>query len=210
MSFGNVLLLVCLVVFLGGPIYGYVSHQQKVAARKLAVEQSEARAVETARKAAQDEKDQEDRRLAALRQTQIEQEKKAAAAADAGAQQLRVGLESSGRRMDQDAMSDLQSRASAALKDPSSAQFQGLELKAGGKVLCGEINAKNSYGGYVGFRPFVATSAGAAIWNGGCTSSVDVDSKIACVRESLVYITAAVKNDCKSQQEINATLLRGR
>jgi hypothetical protein len=24
-------------------------------------------------------------------------------------------------------------------------------------TVCGEVNAKNSYGGYVGFRPFVAS-----------------------------------------------------
>lgn len=47
------------------------------------------------------------------------------------------------------------------LKDPDSAQFRNLVVheiaKDDGTVLynvCGEINAKNSFGGYVGFRPF--------------------------------------------------------
>lgn len=47
------------------------------------------------------------------------------------------------------------------LKDPDSAQFRNLVVrkifKDNGTVLynvCGEINAKNSFGGYVGFRPF--------------------------------------------------------
>lgn len=44
------------------------------------------------------------------------------------------------------------------LKDPESARFQNIQLTDhnGGLVLCGEINAKNSYGGYVGFKRFVA------------------------------------------------------
>ena len=52
------------------------------------------------------------------------------------------------------------------LKDPGSAQFRGMFLSHGREItptsvvhpitLCGEINAKNAYGGYVGFRRFVA------------------------------------------------------
>ena len=34
------------------------------------------------------------------------------------------------------------------LKDPESAKFQNI------KGYCGEVNAKNSYGGYTGFKPF--------------------------------------------------------
>lgn len=44
------------------------------------------------------------------------------------------------------------------LKDPSSAQFRNLYISFDKgettPTLCGEINAKNSYGGYVGFRRF--------------------------------------------------------
>lgn len=39
------------------------------------------------------------------------------------------------------------------LKDPASAQFRN--LKRGKEVLCGEVNGKNSYGGYVGFKRFI-------------------------------------------------------
>lgn len=48
-----------------------------------------------------------------------------------------------------------------SLKDPDSAQFRNVLYfeKTGSsgkpnKNVCGEINAKNSYGGYVGFQPF--------------------------------------------------------
>lgn len=44
------------------------------------------------------------------------------------------------------------------LKDPDSAKFQEMVVRdhRGGKVVCGNVNSKNSYGGYVGFTPFVA------------------------------------------------------
>jgi hypothetical protein len=44
-----------------------------------------------------------------------------------------------------------------AFKDPASAQFRALSVATdanGLKKVCGQVNAKNSYGGYVGFRPF--------------------------------------------------------
>lgn len=43
-------------------------------------------------------------------------------------------------------------RVAAEMKDPGSAQFRGLERFDG--LVCGEVNARNSYGGYVGFQPF--------------------------------------------------------
>ncbi|MGK9155447.1 hypothetical protein [Acinetobacter radioresistens] len=38
----------------------------------------------------------------------------------------------------------------ASLKDPASAQFRSQ------KGFCGEVNAKNSFGGYTGFKRFIA------------------------------------------------------
>jgi hypothetical protein len=38
------------------------------------------------------------------------------------------------------------------LKDPQSAQFSNVRIVGG--LVCGEINAKNSFGGYVGRRHF--------------------------------------------------------
>lgn len=45
------------------------------------------------------------------------------------------------------------------LKDPDSAQFKALKVFRRDDdyiAVCGEVNAKNSYGGYAGFTPFVA------------------------------------------------------
>lgn len=46
------------------------------------------------------------------------------------------------------------------LKDPGSALFRGLyvarQAGTGELMLCGEVNAKNSYGGYAGFTDFIS------------------------------------------------------
>ena len=56
----------------------------------------------------------------------------------------------------------------AVLKDPGSAQFDGLHLSEQQNAVCGRVNAKNSYGGYVGARPFISDDDGAFIWSGVC------------------------------------------
>ena len=47
----------------------------------------------------------------------------------------------------------------AQLFDPSSAQFRNLYVSTRNPgVICGEVNGKNRFGGYVGFRRFVANT----------------------------------------------------
>lgn len=44
-------------------------------------------------------------------------------------------------------------------KDPGTVQWRNLFVSEGNMLaLCGEVNAKNSYGAYIGFRRFIATS----------------------------------------------------
>ena len=47
----------------------------------------------------------------------------------------------------------------SSLRDPSSVQWRGLFV-SGSKMpaLCGEMNGKNAYGAYIGFRRFYATT----------------------------------------------------
>lgn len=47
-----------------------------------------------------------------------------------------------------------------SLKDPASVQWQNELLSIDRKTLCGEVNAKNSLGGYVGFKRYIANHAG--------------------------------------------------
>lgn len=45
-----------------------------------------------------------------------------------------------------------------SLKDPDSVRFQNLfsvKTDKGGLLVCGELNAKNSFGGYTGFKKFM-------------------------------------------------------
>lgn len=46
-----------------------------------------------------------------------------------------------------------------SLKDPSSAQFKDVRVVKvkEGKLVCGQVNGKNSYGGYGGFKYFLAS-----------------------------------------------------
>lgn len=47
------------------------------------------------------------------------------------------------------------------LKDPQSAQFRNVKggQNGGSVTVCGEVNARNSYGGYPGFSPFIGLLA---------------------------------------------------
>jgi hypothetical protein len=55
------------------------------------------------------------------------------------------------------------------LKDPDSAQFRNVRLLDfnPGRLVCGEVNAKNGFGAYVGFTPFVATPTDHVLWQRG-------------------------------------------
>lgn len=59
-----------------------------------------------------------------------------------------------------------QSEVRNLMKDPDSTTFRnlrGITNAQGAKYVCGEVNAKNSYGGYVGYKPFAFKDGRAAI-----------------------------------------------
>lgn len=86
----------------------------------------------------------------------------------------------------------LQTQTAQQLKDPSSAQFRNTRLNDIKTAACGEINAKNSYGGYEGFRKFVATQTESVV-EPNCVGSTDV---LACSKVSVSYAKAATSNGC--------------
>lgn len=53
------------------------------------------------------------------------------------------------------------------LKDPDSAKIQNVRLVKYGasKVICGEVNGKNSFGAYTGYKPFVASPYAATFYD---------------------------------------------
>lgn len=57
-------------------------------------------------------------------------------------------------------LAKLKEAVRSSLKDPDSARFRGVSAyrQDDGKIgVCGFVNAKNSFGGYVGDRPFIAS-----------------------------------------------------
>lgn len=52
------------------------------------------------------------------------------------------------------------------LREPESAEFSEVSLKdtEGGKLVCGYVNAKNGFGGFVGATPFAASQSSAEIY----------------------------------------------
>lgn len=64
-----------------------------------------------------------------------------------------------------DPFGEVKARVAGQLKDPDSAKFRDLERI--GKAVCGEVNAKNSYGGYIGYQRFYADDDEVLFGSGG-------------------------------------------
>ena len=54
-------------------------------------------------------------------------------------------------------ITEIKQNIRADLKDPNSAEFRNVFITSVGHI-CGEVNAKNSFGAYTGFKRFFATS----------------------------------------------------
>ena len=94
-------------------------------------------------------------------------------------------------RSAEDLIASLKSKVSAVLKDPDSAQFRVVRLADNQTTLCGEVNSKNSFGGYVGFRPFIVSREEvliAAPTSGGTSFDQDL--------MTLKYLTALKSSGC--------------
>ena len=79
------------------------------------------------------------------------------------------------------------------MKDPDSTNFRNVREitnTLGNKVLCGQINSKNSYGGYVGFMPFSYSPDGLNI--------VDLNSRSGYQR--IVQVTQFEKDGCNGER----------
>lgn len=58
------------------------------------------------------------------------------------------------------AIADMKEAISEKHKDPDSAQFRRITTTEVGSFVCGEVNAKNSMGGYVGYKRFYGSTGG--------------------------------------------------
>jgi hypothetical protein len=59
-----------------------------------------------------------------------------------------------GRQASQKELEPAKEAVANRMKDPGSTQFRNVSFHEGTQAVCGEVNAKNSFGGYVGFRAF--------------------------------------------------------
>lgn len=95
-----------------------------------------------------------------------------------------------------------------ALKDPESAQFRNQFV--GRQALCGEVNARNSMGGYTGYARFIATGQRFVIEHGGMSSwtnkSDDVKALMAALDKELELMRTL--NRKPSNEELNTALFK--
>lgn len=76
------------------------------------------------------------------------------------------------------------------LRDPSSAQTRNERITTAG-VLCGEVNAKNGMGGYIGFRKFISYGPNSNYVEGsGLLNEESVDDFIARVQQKTEILKA--------------------
>ena len=74
--------------------------------------------------------------------------------------QLKEEAERKAKEEESAKIEKLQSKVRDGFNDPASTQFRNTKLLSSNNVLCGEVNSKNAYGGYVGFKRFAANSVG--------------------------------------------------
>jgi hypothetical protein len=77
--------------------------------------------------------------------------------------QLKDEAERKAKEAESAKIEKLQSKVRDGFNDPASTQFRNTKLLSGNNVLCGEVNSKNAYGGYVGFKQFAVNSAGEVV-----------------------------------------------
>ena len=80
----------------------------------------------------------------------------------------------------QNAINIVKSTIKSTLKDPESAKFKNMRVSIiNPKVVCGEVNSKNSFGGYTGFQKFVSVGE-AVLFVDGSDSDVTKKYKEFC------------------------------
>lgn len=84
----------------------------------------------------------------------------------------------------------------ASLKDPDSAKFRGV-VKFSTGAVCGEVNAKNAMGGYVGFTPFVVSRHGQVEFDPGESTRLDDGAK-AKAEAKQRYFQLLYETECRA------------
>lgn len=67
---------------------------------------------------------------------------------------LALNTQSFARNVTKQELKVISARVSENFKDPDSAKFSNVKIDENKILVCGLVNAKNSYGGYTGASPF--------------------------------------------------------
>jgi hypothetical protein len=78
------------------------------------------------------------------------------AASSVFAAKPKAPVEDAGKAVEAKIIGAGQERVASTLKDPESARFRNVFVSPRGRAVCGEVNAKSSMGGYVGFKRFIS------------------------------------------------------
>jgi hypothetical protein len=132
---------------------------------------------------------------AATAQIQVLQEAAERNKDDDARRDVETALRAKGSDDDAALVTTLQQKVTAGLKEPTSAQFRNVALNPARSALCGEVNARDGVGGYVGFRPFVASDSGAVVLNAACDPS-NLERQLDCLKANLAYAQAAQSAGC--------------
>lgn len=84
----------------------------------------------------------------------------------------------------------------AHLNDPESARYRNIVVKAGRDIVCGEVNAKNRFGAYVGFRRFYALVLSGDAFLTIAPDELDLRSTDRTVRELAELAQKHIRESC--------------
>jgi hypothetical protein len=92
------------------------------------------------------------------------------------------------------------------MRDPASAQFREVKVvkqQDGSEAVCGEVNGKNAFGGYVGFRGFVVHGSEVHIRNDDLNMSdiAEIEASTRAIEASTKYCILAGR----TMEEIDAS-----
>ena len=89
----------------------------------------------------------------------------------------------------------IQQKVQDVLKDPDSAKFRGVRFYPKSGAGCGEVNAKNSMGGYIGFSSFVAPKNGPVQFEPTGDESIgEPKQRIEVLNQKIAYLDLMSKN----------------
>ena len=87
------------------------------------------------------------------------------------------------------------------LRDPESAEFRDIRIYEDGKLICGEVNANNAYGGKSGFKGFVYDDGQASLEESEYGDTAYLAGLEKCTAATQKH-TEEIMKHCRPRQEL--------